>query len=390
MTAARTAEVVLWASGALVAYAYAGYPFALWVLARVAARPAVRKDADHAPSVTIVIVAHDEERHIGPKLDDCLAQDYPSERLDVLVVSDGSTDATDAIVTSYADRGVRLLRVAGPAGKPTGQMRALAETTADVLVLCDARQRLDRGAVRALAANFADPTVGAVSGELFIGGAPGTATGSGVGAYWRYEKFIRKQEALLDSVVGATGALYAVRRALFPTLDPRTVLDDVAVPMAVVRAGSRVLFEPEARAYDAADTPEREYRRKVRTLVGNFQLVALHPWLLRPGQDRIWWQLVSHKLVRLVVPWALVAFLLATVVLAATGARAWALALLVLQAAGYGLAVLGWMAERRGRTLRLLAVPCAFAMLNLAAADALVTFMRRGGRPDWKQSPSAS
>jgi len=381
---------VLWTAGGLVAYAYLGYPLVLWVLARVAGRPPVRRDPAQEPTVTIVIVAHDEERHLAAKLDDCLAQDYPPDRRDVLVVSDGSTDATDAIVRGYADRGVRLLRVPGPMGKPTGLVRAVAEARADVLVLCDARQRLDRGALRALAANFADPTVGAVSGELFIGGAPGTATASGVGAYWRYEKFIRKQEAALDSVVGATGALYAVRRALFPRLDPRTVLDDVAVPMEVVRTGHRVVFEPEARAYDTADSPEGEYRRKVRTLVGNFQLMALHPWMWNPAANRIWWQLVSHKLLRLVVPWALLAFLAGSLVLVVeTGAR-WATALLAAQLAGYALGGAGWVAERRGWRARVLAVPCAFVLLNVAAAAALVIFTRRGGRPDWKQSPSAS
>jgi cellulose synthase/poly-beta-1,6-N-acetylglucosamine synthase-like glycosyltransferase len=341
--------------------------------------------------VTLVIVAHDEERHIGAKLEDCLALDYPRDRLDVLVVSDGSTDATDAIVSGYADRGVRLVRVAGPVGKPTGLNRARAEAGGDLLVLCDARQRLDRGAVRALAANFADPTVGAASGELFIGGTSGSATGSGVGAYWRYEKLIRRLEARLDSVVGVTGAIYAARRALFPPLDPRTVLDDVVVPMEIVRAGYRVVFEPEARAYDvAADTPEREYRRKVRTLTGNFQMVALNPWFLRPKQNRILWQLVSHKLLRLAVPWALLAFLAATAVLAAAIPAAGPRALLAVQVAGYVAAAAGWGLERRGRAVRLLAVPCAFVVLNVAAAAALFSFLRRGGRPDWKQSPSAS
>jgi cellulose synthase/poly-beta-1,6-N-acetylglucosamine synthase-like glycosyltransferase len=212
-----------------------------------------------------------------------------------------------------------------------------------------------------------------------------------VGAYWRYEKLIRKLEARLDSVVGATGALYAVRRSLFRPLDPRTVLDDVAVPMEVVRAGFRVVFEPDARAYDvAAEAPAGEYRRKVRTLVGNFQLLSLHPWLLRPGADRLFWQLVSHKLLRLAVPWALLVFLAATIVLAVGTSADWPRALLALQAALYAAAALGWRLERRGRRVGLLAVPCAFVVLNLAAAAALVTFMRRGGRPDWKQSPSAS
>jgi cellulose synthase/poly-beta-1,6-N-acetylglucosamine synthase-like glycosyltransferase len=385
------AGVVFWAGLALVLYAYAGYPLLLWLAARLAPRPAVRKDALHQPTATVLIVAHDEERHIAAKLEDCLALDYPRDRLEVVVVSDGSTDATDEIVRSYADRGVRLLRVDPPAGKPTGINRALGELTGEVVILCDARQRLDPGAARALAANFADPTVGAVSGELFILGAPGSAAASGVGAYWRYEKVIRREEARLDSVVGVTGAIYAIRRALLRPLDPRTVLDDVAVPMEVVRAGQRVVFEPDARAFDeAAPSAGAEYRRKARTLAGNLQLVALHPWLLDPRQNRLWWPFVSHKLVRLAVPWALLAVLAANGALAASGASPLYRAALAAQLLAYGAAGLGWMVEGMGGRSRLLAVPYAFVMLNLAAAAAPWTFMRRGGRPDWKQRASAT
>ena len=312
-------EWVFWCAAAIVLYAYAGYPALLHLLSRLRSAPAIRK-SDITPHVTLVIVVHNEEAQIERKLRNCLALDYPEELLDILVVSDGSLDGTEDIVSRFATRGVEFLSVSGPSGKAAALNQAVPRAKGDILVFSDVRQELAADAIRELVANFGDPSIGAVSGELHLAPSTDSAAGRGVGLYWRYEKFIRRTESRLDSTVGVTGAIYALRRSLYRALDPCTILDDVAIPMEVVRAGYRVVFERKARAFDhAPDNAEHEYRRKVRTLAGNYQLVVLHPEILYPHRNRLFWQFVSHKLLRPVVPWCLLALMLTSAILSFRG-----------------------------------------------------------------------
>lgn len=373
-------RTAFWLSALVTAYAWLGYPLLLAIRVRLRPAPAVRR-ADIQPTVSVVIVAHDEEANIGRKIRNCLELDYPRDRLELIVASDGSRDRTDAIVESFAAEGVRLLRLEGPAGKPTALNHAAPAANGELLLLCDARQELERGALRELVANFADQTVGAVSGELHIRPAGGAAV-EGVGFYWRFEKLVRRLESRAGSTVGVTGAIYALRRQLYRPLDPGTILDDVAIPMRVAREGRRVVFEPGARAWDVAPAdPAREFRRKVRTLAGNFQLVALNPWLLVPGRNPLWWSFLSHKLSRLAVPWCMLAAFVACTGLALQGSALFSAAA-GLQLAFYALAAAGWL--WRGATPRLLAVPSALVLLNLAAAVALFEFLGGRQRAAWK------
>ena len=235
---------------------------------------------------------------------------------------------------------------------------------------------------RGLAQDAAGVAKGLSPPELHLVAASGTPA-QGVGLYWTYEKSVRHAESRFDSTVGVTGALYAVRKALFPRLDPRTILDDVAVPMEVVLAGYRVLFAPLARAWDRIpESPAREYRRKVRTLAGNYQLLALRPALLNPFRNRLLWQLVSHKLSRLAVPWCLVVLAVASAALARRSAFYGAA--LAAQVVLYGLAALGHWRARRQRPLRLATIPYTFALLNLAAARGLLGFLRGTETATWK------
>ncbi|HEY7509370.1 MAG TPA: glycosyltransferase [Vicinamibacteria bacterium] len=376
-------ELVVWAAAAVVGYAYVGYPLLIALAARIRpARPVARRPI--TPAVSVIIVARDEERCLGAKIESCLALDYPRDRLDVLVVSDGSEDRTEAIVTGYADRGVRLLALRTPRGKAAALNAGVAATRSEVLLLTDARQHLAPDALRALVADLADPAVAAASGELHLASSATTAVAEGVGLYWDYEKMVRRAESRFDSSVGVTGALYAIRRERFTPLDPRTILDDVALPMAAVLAGHRVVFEPLARATDTiAATPTGEYRRKVRTLAGNYQLVRLQPALLDPRRNRILWQFVSHKLARLAVPWCLAAMAVASGLLAAAGDRVFAL-LAAGQAAFATLAALGALGARRGWRPRALTLPYTFALLNVAAAHALFRFLRGTDTAGWR------
>lgn len=377
-----TLELAFWLSAAVIVYAYVAYPALIALVAGLRPAPPVQKK-EITPPVSLLIVVRNEEACLQDKLDNALALDYPRERLDVLVVSDGSTDGTEAIAARFADRGVRLLALPTARGKAAALNEALPRAGGEIVVLTDARQALAPDAVRRLTAYFADPTVGAVSGELHLLASSGSP-GRGVGLYWSYEKLIRKAESRFDSTVGVTGAIYALRKDLFVPLDPSTILDDVAIPMRVVLAGRRVMFAPEARAWDRiAESAAQEYRRKVRTLAGNYQLVALHPALLNPLRDRLFWQLVSHKLARLAVPWCLLVLFLASAGLSLAGSALYRAALAA-QALFYLLAITGGLRARRRRPLRLTSLPYAFALLNLAAAGGLIGFLRGSETARWR------
>ena len=375
--------LAFWLAAAMVIYAWVGYPALIALLAFLRPAPTVRRD-DALPSVTVLVVARDEEAHLEAKLSNLLALDYPREKLEVLVVSDGSTDRTEEIAAAFAGAGVLLLPLAPPRGKASCLNEAVSRARGEVLVLTDARQALAPDAARRLVACLADPSVGAVSGELHLLAGAGRAT-EGVGLYWRYEKLVRRAEGRFDSTVGVTGALYALRKELYSHLPLRAILDDVLVPMEVVLGGRRVVFEPEARAFDrVAESPALEYRRKVRTLAGNFQLVALRPALLDPFRNRLFFQFVSHKLARLAVPWCLVVLLASGAGLTLAGDGAFYAAAFGAQAAFYLLALAGWAGSRRGRASRLTALPYAVVLLNLAAASGLVGFLRGTENATWK------
>ena len=280
--------------------------------------------------------------------------------LRIHVVSDGSSDNTANIARSYAGRGVVVTEFAERRGKAAALADAIAASDADIVVFCDVRQRLENDAVGNLVAGFADPAVGAISGELLFERSEGFA--DGIGFYWRYEKQVRIAEAAFDSAVGATGALYAIRRELADGPPSGTILDDVYLPMCAVLAGKRVLFARDARAWDQpAESASEERRRKVRTAAGVYQLVMLRPALMNPFRNRIWWQFVSHKILRVLSPFVLLALFVLVFMLAATSAfyaqiASVAVALSALALAGLVIPALA--------SVRVVQVLSAFATLN--------------------------
>jgi biofilm PGA synthesis N-glycosyltransferase PgaC len=382
-----TSQVVLfWACALLVLYAYVGYPVLMWRLARRFRRssePAAWSDADALP-VTLVITAHNEEGVIARRLDNALAAEYPADRLRIVVASDGSTDETNAIVGGYASRGVRLLAYRQKRGKAATINDALADVSreagvarSDIFVFADARQTWAPDALRRLLENFADPEVGAVSGNLMIESAPGVL--AGVGAYWRYEKWLRRQESCAGSTIGVSGSICAVRRHLFRPIPPGTILDDVYWPLRVAMQGYRVVHEERAVAYDRL--PPRvgdEFRRKVRTLSGNFQLIARLPAALLPWRNPVWLQFLSHKVCRLLVPWALIGLLLLSGLLpgAVYATAFWGQVLFYT----LGAASLSRRFENR---LRLVTAAGAFLVLNAAAWLAWWTWLSGWSGRSW-------
>jgi cellulose synthase/poly-beta-1,6-N-acetylglucosamine synthase-like glycosyltransferase len=360
-----TAEIVFWTALSLVAYTYAGYPLIVALMARLCPRRV--RAAAIAPSVTVLITAHNEGARIEGRIENCLALDYPAERLKVLVVDDGSVDGTPAIVMRQADRfphRVGLVCLRERCGKAQALNVGMARVDTEMVLLADARQRFDRAVARALVRNLADPSVGAVSGELMIQEADEGESRSGVGLYWRYEKAIRRAESAFGSSMGFTGAVAMMRRDLYRPLPANTLLDDLVTPLRLVASGYRVVFEPEACATDqVSPTPGHEFRRKVRTLAGVLQTQLELPRLVgRPIGPMAAWQLVSHKTLRLVVPYALVAVLATSVALPGP----WFGAAVAAQVVGYGLGVLGLSRPGLGRA-RALAAASTFLLLNWAA-----------------------
>lgn len=374
-------KLVFWASVALVAYAYVGYLALLWVHAKLSPRPALRGRFE--PFVSVVMVVRNEAGVLAGKIRNLLTLEYPPERLQIVVVSDGSTDGTEAILRAEARHPqVQVVLNQLPRGKAQGLNDGVGIAQGEIVVFTDARQKIEPKAVRLLMENFADAAVGAVSGELMLGDSETGETGRGMGLYWKIEKWVRQFESATGSVVGATGAIYAVRRLLLPELPAEAILDDVFIPMQVAKQGYRVLFDVRARAWDHPDLgSEREFRRKVRTLSGNYQLLQIAPWLLSK-ENPLRFCFISHKLTRLLVPFALILMLVSAWFIPETFYRAafWT------QLGFYVLSLLGLLNRNLGPLSRITDIAYTFVALNAAALVAFARFIT-GQKAVWMQAP---
>ncbi|MBI4512072.1 MAG: glycosyltransferase family 2 protein [Deltaproteobacteria bacterium] len=362
----------------LLLYTYAGYPILVALLAAAFPRKP-RSTPAYEPTVSACLSVFNAAAFLPAKLDSLLALDYPAEKLEVLVYDDGSTDESADIVRRYAARDprVKLVRGQDRQGKPTAlnTLRELAK--GEVLLMNDARQPISPGSLRALVRMLADPKVGCVSGDLILQGA------AGAGAYWKYEKWIRRNEARFCSLTGVTGAIYVVRKDDLAELPRDTVCDDMWIPLRLRLSGREILFCEDAQAFDEAFDDDRELGRKVRTLAGNFQIFARMPNLLLPFVNPSWFEVVSHKVLRLACPWALVALLVSSgwasvapgagSALLTTGMRA----LVASQVLFYLLALVGARAGRLPGLCR------TFVVLNAAALVAFWRHVRGAQRISW-------
>ena len=294
---------VFWTSAAALAATYVGYPAVVFLLSRFVRRSVPSDEGRSKPAVTLIIAARDEEGVIGQKVRTCLEQDYPEDRLEILVVSDGSTDGTIDAVERLGSPRIRVMGLPSAAGKATALNEAMSTVGTEFVVLSDARQALEPDAVSRLMRWFPDPRVGAVSGDLHFAGRPDRGVERAMAIYWGYEREIRDSESRLDSCIGATGALYAIRSRLWKPLPAGLILDDVFTPMQIALQGYRVQYETQAAATDRFSTsPGVEFRRRVRTLSGNYQLLGALPDLLVPWRNRLWIQFMFHKIGRLASP----------------------------------------------------------------------------------------
>jgi poly-beta-1,6-N-acetyl-D-glucosamine synthase len=361
---------VFWMSATFIAYTYLGYPLWLWIRSRWCRQPV--RSGPYLPCLSIIMVVHNEEKALSRKLRNLLDLNYPNESLEIVVVSDGSTDSTNQILSEHTGNPhIRVIFNPQQQGKAAGLNAAMSWVRGEIVVFTDARQQIERDAIRMLVENFADSDIGCASGELMLGDPESGEAEQGMGVYWRIEKAVRELESAVGSVVGATGAIYGVRRKLLVNVPDEAILDDVYIPMHVIRRGARVIFDPRARAWDTPDQgTAREFTRKVRTLSGNYQLLQLAPWLLTSANP-LRFQFVSHKVLRLVVPFALLATLLASFLTPGVFYRS----AVILQLAFYTLSFLG-LAHflRRGPLARVADAARTFVLLNTAAAVAFANF----------------
>jgi biofilm PGA synthesis N-glycosyltransferase PgaC len=370
---------VFWGATSLIAYTYVGYAGWLWLRSRWRPRPV--RSGTFTPFISIVMIVRNEASVLSDKLRNLLELSYPDRFSEIVVVSDGSTDDTNEILSQYAeDPRVRVVLNMQSRGKAAGLNDAIEVARGEIVVFTDARQKIEPQAVQWLLENFSDPDVGCVSGELMLGDPGLGEAGKGIGLYWRIEKWIRNLESASGSVVGATGALYAVRRNLLVAVPPETILDDVYIPMHVVKQGARTVFDEHARAWDLPDLGAgREFARKVRTLTGNYQLLQLAPWLLR-SENPLRFEFVSHKLLRLIVPFALAAALISSLMVREPVYRT----AFVIQLAFYGLSMLAMVQLKRGVVARLADAAFTFVILNTAAVVAFAHFVT-GRKAAWSR-----
>jgi poly-beta-1,6-N-acetyl-D-glucosamine synthase len=364
---------IFWSAIAIIAYTYLGYCGIVWARSRWHPHPTRR--AAFFPRISIILIVRNEERSLPAKLKNLTRLSYPSDLTEILVVSDGSTDQTNRILSQFAiSPGCDVILNPQCRGKASGLNDAIRRASGEIVIFTDVRQTLEEDAVGLLVENFADESTGCVSGELMLGSSEHGESSRGIASYWHFEKQIREMEAVSGSTIGATGAFYAVRRKLLVPLPPETILDDVFIPMEVIREGYRVLFDSRARAWDVPDHGrEREFSRKVRTLTGNYQLLRLAPWLLT-RENPVRFRFVSHKLMRLVVPFALLALFFSSSLIPGPIYRA----ALAAQIAFYVLSLCVFLVPRRGLLSRLADAAFTFVLLNAAAFVAFANFV--GGR----------
>jgi cellulose synthase/poly-beta-1,6-N-acetylglucosamine synthase-like glycosyltransferase len=363
-------ELACWACLGVVAFAYAGYPVLIYVLSKLFGRPPVPPPADDArlPAVSLLIAAYNEEADIEARVLNLLRLDYPKDKLELVIASDGSTDRTNEIVRRYEPAGVRLVAYGENKGKATVLNRTVPALSGEVVALSDANTHWAPDALRNLARWFADPAVGVVCGKLVL---VDPETGHNVdGLYWKYETFLKKCESRLGALLGTNGAIYAVRRDIFPAVRPGTLIDDFVIPLNARRAtGCRIVYDTKAVASEeTAPTIRAEFRRRVRIGAGGYQSIVMLRPLLSPAHGWVALTFFCHKIVRWVCPFFLLAALVLNVLLfldpAADHARAgWVLAG---QVGFYALAVAGNWLPARPRWLRFLRLPTMFTSMNVA------------------------
>ncbi|WP_371375765.1 glycosyltransferase family 2 protein [Thalassotalea aquiviva] len=370
--------VVFVFSSLMIIYTFVLYPITVFLLARFKTSQskisAKSKPKGELPKITVIMVVYNESDKILAKLNNIFSSDYPSEKLSIIVASDGSNDNTVDLINSCGYRNVNCLAFKQRRGKAACLNDAVAHAKTDYLIMCDVRQMIASNAIASLISTLQSPDVGAVSGELTFTQEGENSYSKGIDAYWRYEKFVRQNESNINSTVGVTGALYAMKKSLYTSIPSGTILDDVLIPMNVVMQGKRVLFQQDAIAVDVpSNDPEREKNRKKRTLAGNFQLLALNKNILNPFKNPIFFQFISHKLFRLLSPYFMLLALLSNMLIVEQ--HGFFKITLIIQCSFYAFAIIGKLTPRL-HNVSVFRVALAFVSLNWFAVLGLLEYLK--------------
>jgi cellulose synthase/poly-beta-1,6-N-acetylglucosamine synthase-like glycosyltransferase len=374
-------KIAFWAVVAVILYAYVGYSLTILLLGQFIRRPIRRAGIE--PRVTYLITAYNEEKSIRAKLEQVLSLDYPHEKLEIIVASDGSTDRTDDIVRQFAGHRVRLVRVEGRVGKTETQNCAVREATGEMIIFSDATTFYEKSAIRNLVRNYADPEVGAVSGRYEYRNPTGGAIGFGSILFWKYENLIKTLQTRIRTITGCCGCIYSVRRELYEPL-PADIISDLVEPLKILEKGYRIVFEPEAIAFE--ETTEKtgeEFSMRVRVVTRGMRGLWYMRKLFNPLRYAfVSFQLFSHKVLRWLVPVFL--FILLASNLWLLGSSPFYDVTAALQLAFYAVALLGFLAERMHVTLRLLTIPLYFVTVNAAALVAMYSLWRGHKAVTWE------
>ncbi len=374
-------QIAFWASIGLLGYVYVGYPVLVY-LASVIFPRAVKK-ADIEPTVTVLITAYNEQDAIREKLENTLAIEYPKNKIEILVASDGSTDRTEQIVEEFADRGVKLIRTHGRVGKTATQNAAVESAAGEIILFSDATTAYRPDVFRKLLPSFADETVGCVAGRLVYVDDESTNVGKGAQSYWGYETFIKIAESQACSLIGASGCLYAVRRSAYEPLYPEAC-SDFLICTSIYRKGLRSVFAPEAVCTEETNRDaSHEMKMRVRVISQTFTDLWRNRDMMNPFKSGFFAiELFSHKVLRYAVPLILFVAFIASIALAAQSLIY--LLIFAVQLSFYLLAGLGWLIERSGRSASILAMPLYFVLANLASVVAFYKFLRGETYARWE------
>jgi len=297
-------EGIFWLAFFVVIYVYFGYPLSILTISLFSECPIRR--ADVYPTVTLLITAYNEEKHIREKLEDSLKLDYPKDKLEIMVASDGSSDRTDDIVKEFSGRGIVLVRVEGRVGKTETQNQAVRRARGEIVVFSDATTKYSSNAIRNLVRSYADPDVGAVSGRYEYLNPTGAQVGAGTILFWKYENWIKNKQTRIKTTTGCCGCIYSVRRSLYEPL-PGEIISDLVEPLAILSKKYRIVFEQEAVAHEVTEEkPEEEFDMRVRVITRGMNGILYCRKLLNPFRyGFVSFQLLSHKVFRWLVPWFL-------------------------------------------------------------------------------------
>lgn len=377
-------EIAFWTLLFLIFYTYFGYTLIILGLSLFRYSP-VQRDEEFEPTVTFLITAYNEERALPGKLENTLALDYPPSKIEILVASDGSTDCTDEIVRAVGQKNerVRLLRVEGRVGKTETQNQAVQSAHGEIIIFSDATTEYRPDAIRKIVRNYADRSVGAVSGKYAYRTLEKSAMGVATVLFWTYENLIKSRQTRIRTITGCCGCIYSVRKELYRPL-PRTIISDLVEPLMILEAGHRIVFEPEAIAFETTtENVREEFRMRVRVITRGMNGLLYARRLLNPLRHPfVSFQLLSHKVLRWFVPVFMLLLLSVSFALVTSG---WIYSVALAGQLGfYALATLGLAADLMGWKIRILSLPMYFCVVNLAALVGLFNVLRGENKAVWE------